>query len=103
MSDPTRNKVYPHLVGISRERTLWRAVLVRAFDDAECQRPNRSTSGSGASFVDRDRAREWLLGDYSGDFASVCDSAGLDRFYVRSIAQRYRREGRFPMERRAAA
>ncbi|MES2659476.1 MAG: hypothetical protein V4689_12730 [Verrucomicrobiota bacterium] len=52
-------------------RALWLAVAVQGLIDA---------SGKGGNSIDQARAQRWLVGrgGITGDFATVCDLAGID-------------------------
>ena len=72
------------------ETVLWRAVILRAFQDATYglhgskprRQPRRPTRTSRRHAVE---ARGWLLGN-SSFFRRVCDLAGLDPVMVRASA-----------------
>ena len=77
------------------ETALWRAVIVRAFQDATYGLPNLHKRGvkprrkprrlSPASRRHALAAREWLLGN-GGFFGRICLLAGLDPVLVRASA-----------------
>lgn len=69
----------------SADRSLWRAVIVQAFDDATGD-PQSEKSNFGRDSNDEiPAAREWLTEDYE-DFEFVCDLAGVEPDAVRNRA-----------------
>ncbi len=67
--------------GYNPEKAMWRAVILQAFSDA-CSRSNRTSE-----VVERNKARNWLLGN-SESLTNACDYAGFSPDFIRKEAQK---------------